>query len=126
MGKLDERGREILNTEPLKIPTRLRRPATIQEQIQSAIRNQVSLDAMKKGHESFEDAEDFDVPEDEIISTPYEMDFDPVAARQQWQSIKNGEYNNPDDVLPGQLPLTENKKFVEEVPAKEPENKDTD
>lgn len=80
-------GEEILDQTPVSIPIRLNRPPTLNERIKRMMQLELSEYARQQGKESFEDADDFDIPDDEVqINSPYEEDFDPevpfVATRE--------------------------------------------
>lgn len=60
----DSRGREIPDPIPVEVPIQWRRPPTIQEQIKQMVRRELSQSAAAQGLETFEDADDFDIPDD--------------------------------------------------------------
>lgn len=76
----NEKGEEILDQTPVELPLNFKRPQTLQERIADITRLELmSLDAAKRGEESFEEADDFDVPDDvPLPGTPWEEDFDPI------------------------------------------------
>lgn len=81
-GGLDEFGREIPDPTPLSLPSGFKRPETLAEQVQRLVRNQISREAAEAGYETFDEAEDFDLPDDPTDpTTPYEEYFDPVLGR---------------------------------------------
>lgn len=80
--RLDEEGREIPDPTPIELPLGMKRPETLAEQVQRLVRNQVSQYAAIHGHETFEEAEDFDIEDDLDPSTPYELEFDPVLGKE--------------------------------------------
>lgn len=59
--RMDEKGRELHNPEPAHEVLPHQRPLTLREQIQRVIRDNVSREAMESGHETFDEANDFDV-----------------------------------------------------------------
>lgn len=61
--RFDERGRELPDDTPVEAPLHWRRPPSLREMIQQHIRTEMSRQAMDSGFESFEDADDFDVPD---------------------------------------------------------------
>lgn len=63
--ELDDQGRELLNPMQLEIPYGMERPASLQEQIQRVLRNELSMQAHNQGQETFEEANDFDVLDDD-------------------------------------------------------------
>lgn len=73
--KLDSLGREIISDERVEIPARLRRPDTIAEQIQRTVKQELSLAASQVGFESFDEADDFDVGDEDPRSI-HELDDD--------------------------------------------------
>jgi hypothetical protein len=80
---LDAKGREVPDPKPLAIPMGYKRPETLQEQVQRLIRTSMSEYAALQGEETFEEADDFDIEDDPVdMSTPYEMEFDPVLGRE--------------------------------------------
>lgn len=81
--KLDKNGHEVPDPKPLSIPMGYKRPETLQEQVQRLIRSSMSEYAALQDAETFEEADDFDIEDDELDpSTPYEMEFDPVLGRE--------------------------------------------
>jgi len=72
--------RETPDPTPVALATQLRRPPTLQEQIQRYVLAANAL-ARQQGAESFEEADDFDVDEMDP-TTPYEMVFDPVLGKE--------------------------------------------
>lgn len=78
-----EGGYEIPDSEPVALRPGIKRPLTIQEQIKQMIRHEASMAAQENGHETFEEANDFDV-DDEIdpisgYEVTYMVDEMPVA-----------------------------------------------
>lgn len=71
---LDERGWEVPDPTPVAWPAGVRRPETLTEQIRRLVRLEVSQVAAAQGMETFEEADDFDVDDDdgEFVS-PYEL-----------------------------------------------------
>lgn len=64
----DEFGRELVDETPMEVPLALRAPMSIEERIQRAIRIQASIEAAQRGLESFDEADDFSVDDDEFQS----------------------------------------------------------
>lgn len=62
---------EIPDPNPLEVP--LFRPLSIHEEIKRFVRSEMSRQAQEQGQESFEEADDFDVGDDDEIQSPYEM-----------------------------------------------------
>jgi len=90
MSKLDEKGREVLDTAPMALPVKFNHEPSMAEMVQQQIRVFMSQEADKKGMETFEEAEDFDVDDDYDPSSPWELDFDPVEQKQFFQDQKEG------------------------------------
>lgn len=65
---------QTLDDTPVEIPTRLRLPQSRTDQIRQYIREEMSRAAADQGHESFEDADDFDLDDEEDMPlSPYEI-----------------------------------------------------
>lgn len=73
---LDPKGYEVPDPRPVEMPSRLRLPQNRADQIRSFIRSELSRQAEDQGHESFQEADDFDMEEVDF-SSAYEVDFDP-------------------------------------------------
>ncbi len=78
---LNEDGHEVVSDKPVSMPLGFTRPPTLHEQIQRAIRQEMSARAVAEGQESFEDADDFDIGDDFDPESPYEMIFDPAVGQ---------------------------------------------
>lgn len=65
------------------LPVGFSRPPTLAEQVARLVRSQQMADfAAAQGLESFEEADDFDIPDDPVDpTTPYEADFDLAAVK---------------------------------------------
>lgn len=75
-------GREDNDPHPLAIPAGFNRPETLAEQVQRLVRGSISREAEEAGMETFEEANDFDIPDDPVDpQTPYEEQYDPVLGR---------------------------------------------
>jgi hypothetical protein len=61
----NEQGMELLNPKPVAVPGGLQKPMSLDERIQRAIRGALSHQAVAQGEESFEDANDFDIPSEQ-------------------------------------------------------------
>lgn len=90
--KLDDNGHELPDPTPLTLPSGFKRPETLEAQIQRLVRGAISRQAAESGYETFEDADDFDIPDDtDDPFTPYEMEFDPILGREvSPQMLKEG------------------------------------
>jgi hypothetical protein len=81
---IDQNGKEVNNPMPLAVDSGLKRPPTLKEQIQRVLRQEVSAQAHAQGHETFEEAQDFDIglDDDEPLSGYEVVDMvpeEPVA-----------------------------------------------
>lgn len=78
----DSNGWEIPDPTPVALPSGMKRPETLAEQVKRLVRSQQFQDDLDKaGLETFDDADDFDVDDDFDPSTPFETFFDPVLNR---------------------------------------------
>lgn len=64
--KYNELGQELPDDTPLEMPLGMRRPLTLQEQIQAAVRGAVSRAAARNEMETFDEANDFDMVDDDF------------------------------------------------------------
>lgn len=83
--KFDAHGHELPDTTPVALPLGFKTPETLAEQIQRLVRTNVSQEAANAGAETFEEADDFDIDEEDEPfdqTSPYEMEFDPVLGRE--------------------------------------------
>ena len=67
-GTLNDRGWEIPDPRPVEVPIGFERPESLEEKIQRMVRTHVSDFAESQGYESFDDADDFDVDEEDYVS----------------------------------------------------------
>lgn len=70
---LNEDGWEVPDPTPVAWPAGVRRPETLTEQIRRLVRLEVSKAAAEQGMESFEEADDFDMDDDDELRSPYEL-----------------------------------------------------
>lgn len=74
MASYDEFGREIPDSRPVAVPAGWERPLSLHDQIKRFIRAQMSQDAAAAGDETFEEADDFDIDdEDPLPVSMYEV-----------------------------------------------------
>ena len=66
--KINEKGEEEGDPRPVNIPIGFQKPPSIHELMQKYVRNEISRRSEEGGFESFEDAEDFDVDDDDTGS----------------------------------------------------------
>lgn len=90
-------GSEIPDPRPLDIPIGFEKPESIQEMIMRFVRDRdvrAELDAA--GAETFEEADDFNVPEEDFnLQTPYEENFDPMHLATRETEIRAGQVRQP-------------------------------
>lgn len=73
---------EVNSGIPHTLPVDFHRPPTLQEQVRRMIRSErLAQQAAELGYETFEEAEDLDIPEDDM-RTPYELEFDPELGKE--------------------------------------------
>jgi len=80
--------RHLPNGVPIELSLNQAEPESIDDRMRRLIRSEKLQDELKNvGMETFEDADDFDVDEDPIFRSPYEMeeDFDPAPELQPRQ-----------------------------------------
>lgn len=74
---LDSLGREIPDPVPLAPPVGYKRSPTLQEQIKRMVQSErLAQLAQESGHETFAEAEDFDVGDDYDPRSPWEDEFE--------------------------------------------------
>ncbi len=73
---LNSRGHEIPDPRPAAIPVHVTRRYNDTDHIRSIIRGVLSDRAKESGHETFEESEDFDIDDDPIVHTPWELPSD--------------------------------------------------
>lgn len=70
-------GSEKLDDRPVAVPLNFKPPKPLNEKIREIARYEASLYAQANGQETFEEADDFNIPDDPIDPTsPWEEDFD--------------------------------------------------
>lgn len=76
----DQFGREVLSPVPVAPPVGYVKHVSLAEQIRSMVRSEaLRFHAEQTGHETFEEADDFDIGDDFDPRSPYEVDFEPPA-----------------------------------------------
>lgn len=107
MAKYNELGQQIPDQTPIEVPLGFQKPETIEQKMQRLIRTEISARAEEHGMESFEEADDFDVPDDEddnmdLWESQYQMTemqeqyFEiPPSARPVEQSSSTGDPSPP-------------------------------
>lgn len=111
---LDDRGWELPNPVPLEFETGLKRPLTLQEQIQRVMRVELSKQAQNQGRETFEESQDFAVEdpfESEMLSGYEIMDADIIMEQNDAHSAVR---NQPVQ------PTAENENVTDDIPDDSP------
>lgn len=70
--RLTDDGKEVLDDEPIAVPVRLTRPPSRIEDMRLLL-SMVERERAQRGHESFEEADDFDVGDDYDPRSPHEL-----------------------------------------------------
>lgn len=71
-----------IDGQPVEVPAGFKKPETMEERLKRFIRFELSEEAARSGLETFDEAMDFDVPDDPVDpSTPFEEFFDPDLGR---------------------------------------------
>lgn len=82
-GRLNELGQEVPDPTPVEMPAGFKHPESLESQIRRLVRGAMSDASEQAGFESFDDADDFEIEDDDIDpATPYEMEFDPTLNRE--------------------------------------------
>lgn len=76
---LDPLGREKPSPVPMAPPIGYVKQPSLTERIRTMVATELSRRAAEDGHETFEEADDFDVGDDYEPDSPYEEVFDPPA-----------------------------------------------
>lgn len=76
----DKNGHEIPDPTPVAVPVGWSAPESLVDQVRRLVRQEFSQQARATGHETFEEADDFDVDDDFDPSSPWELNFDQEAA----------------------------------------------
>lgn len=58
---------------PVEIPLGLDRPETLEDIVRRFVRHEASIQAEESGHETFQEANDFDVSDEDEFKSPYEL-----------------------------------------------------
>lgn len=75
MARFDAKGRHIPDPTPVEIPTGVRTPLSLADEIKRYVRHELSIRADAAQYETFQEADDFDVEEDDVEDwvSPYEV-----------------------------------------------------
>lgn len=85
------KGEEIPDPKPVALPVGFTRPLPLADRIRRLVQNElVQRELSDAGVESFDEADDFDVPEDPVDGSPYEENFDPLYTVAREQELRSG------------------------------------
>lgn len=75
MANYDEYGNEIADETPLEVPLSFKKPLTLAEEVRRMVKNEMSQMAESQGAETFEEADDFEVEDEDDLAfmSPYEI-----------------------------------------------------
>ncbi len=110
-------GKEYLDSTPVELPVGYEKPLTLREDMMRFIREEVSAVAASNQAETFEDADDFDVMDDELPDSVYEfaeLQDDYVPEEVEVES-ETKVVDEPDSGDSGGSPDVPGAKEVEEV-----------
>lgn len=94
--QFNTRGHEVPDPTPVTIPVSLRRSESMDERIARIVQHSLSTAAADQGMETFEEADDFDIPDDPIDpTTPYEQDFDLASVHASERGVVQAPHLDP-------------------------------
>jgi hypothetical protein len=125
--KRNKQGHELPDPKPIAPPVGWKKPVPIQERIAKTVREELSRMAEEKGMETFEDADDFDVPEeDSDFESPYELNFDPdefpASDLRGWTEEQIEDPQAPQNPPPGPVEVPSTTQAPEAPPKPEEPN----
>lgn len=87
----NKNGEEVLDQTPVALPVHFKVPPTIQDTIKRLVGDAETRRQLQERHiETFEEADDFEVDGEEIMSSPWEENFDPNHTITRKQEIESG------------------------------------
>jgi len=103
--RYDEFGREIVDGRPMAVPSGLQGPLSTADLIQQMVRNQMIKQQLNDaGYETFEESQDFDIPDEMHPMSPHETVFEPEDVAALLERMAAGK--DPHDVLPTPKPVS--------------------
>nr|QJB19852.1 MAG: hypothetical protein [Microvirus sp.] len=79
LGRLDERGREVVDGRPMEPPVGYNPQPSLMEKIRKMVHDaQIQRDLEKAGAETFDEANDFDIGDDYDPTSPWEQYYEPT------------------------------------------------
>lgn len=106
--RLNDRGRELLDSTPMAPPVGYKPQPSMVEIIRAQIVSEkLAREAEELGLETFEEADDFDVEDDYDPSTPYEEMFDPEPPSPRYETAQETLDRRPDRPAKPRKPAVE-------------------
>lgn len=87
----DENWGEVGDPTPVEVPLNFRPPPTIQEQIKRFVRTELSRQAAEKGHETFDEANDFGQDEEDDVLPRSAHEFTELEEERLNEALQFGE-----------------------------------
>lgn len=97
---LDENGHEVLDQSPVAIPVRFQRVESMTQEIARLVNSHLSILAYDQGYETFDEADDFDVGDEEELRSNYEIDDEDVFYVHRNDATAGGTPTNPGSTEP--------------------------
>lgn len=86
--KFDQAGRELPDPRPLEVPAGYKKPESLTEKIRRMVRTDVSEWASQRGAETFEEANDFEIEEDDALEHPTHHELHEEVVNEQLRVIE--------------------------------------
>lgn len=134
MGRLNEKGHEVLDNTPVVMPLGMKKPVDIQTMIQRQIIRALGEQQSRSGMETFEEADDFDVEDEVELKSAYELQDvpddqpketkkdDKAKGRRKIDSQDNGDGSKPTPGTKGDSSDGGGNKKPPKSPAQAPED----
>lgn len=91
----NSRHEEVLDPTPVEIPVGFTRPPSLQEEMRMFLGEAVQRELAGKGVETFEEANDFSLPDEELIESPWQdPEYGEMWTREE--ELKAGAVEIPD------------------------------
>lgn len=119
--KLDDKGRELLDSRPMELPLDFKASKPLAERVRELIRGELSTLASNLGNETFEEADDFDVGDDYDPTSPYELDFDPEHS--EYEHVEPGSGKQLIEERPDEVKQRKDAEEVKKSPPEPPQEK---
>lgn len=86
--KFDDQGREIPDPTPMELPTGFRAPESLESMIARMVRTRISDLADREGMETFDEANDFELDDDDELTPSEEREMKLEALREDQMRLK--------------------------------------